>query len=143
MKLPLLLGVLCLFYSYANSQDNPSVLIGTGGGTTGMTSAYRITDAGEVFRGQGISEIKYTECGKIKRSKAKEIISKVTDAVTSANFHHPGNIYHFLSLKEDDGEKKITWGDVDHKVPDNIKELFDEIQKAIADLKYRPIPETK
>src|SRR5262245_5906409 len=136
MKLSFLLALLCLVCSHANSQDKPSILLGSGGGITGMSTVYRVTQAGEVFKGQGIGEINYTECAPIKRAKAKELIAKVTTAVSSPEFEHPGNMYQFLSLKETDGEKKITWGDTNHPVPDNIKALYDEIQTAIADLTF-------
>jgi hypothetical protein len=143
MKLCYLLFFLCLLCNHARSQDKPSILIGTGGGVTGMATVYRITPSGEVFKGKGINEIKYTECGKIKRSKAKKLIAETTSAISSASFDHPGNMYYFLSLDENDGEKKITWGDVNLKVADDIQTLFDEIQSVVSALKYKPIPAKK
>lgn len=104
-----------------------------------MANVYRITPSGEVFRGKGIGDIKYTECAKIKRAKAKKMIAKVATVVSGANFDHPGNMYYFMTLQENDGEKKITWGDTNNTVPDNIKTLYEEIQAAITGLRYKPI----
>jgi hypothetical protein len=143
MKLFSLIAFLCLLCLHAQGQDKPSVLIGNGGGVTGMATVYHITPSGEVFKGKGIGEIKYTECGKIKRAKAKTLISKVTSAVSSSTVNNPGNIYYFLALKENDGEKKITWGGTEQKVSSDIQTLFDEIQSVVAELKYKPIKAKK
>lgn len=139
MKFPLLLALFCLLFSHAYGQDKPTILIGSGGGVTGVANVYRITPAGEVFRGKGIGDIKYTECGKIKRAKAKKMIARVATVVSSSGFDHPGNMYYFMTLQENDGEKKVTWGDTTNTVPDNIKTLYEEIQAAIVGLKYKPI----
>lgn len=142
MKLSVLVMLFCLLFTHVSAQEHSTILLGTGGGITGVATVYRITPGGKVFRGKGVGEVKYTECGKIKRAKAKKMIGKVAAIVSSTNFDHPGNLYYFLALQENDGEKKITWGDADHMVPDNVKSIFDEVQDAIADLKYKPIPQT-
>lgn len=143
IKLNVLIALFCLLFSQVVAQDDPTILLGSGGGVTGVATVYQITPKGEVFKGKGVGVVKYTECAKIRRAKAKKMIAKVAAAVSSINFDHPGNLYYFLTLKENDGEKKITWGDADHKVPDNVKLLFDEAQASVAELKYKPIPETK
>ena len=139
MKCSLLIALFCMLFSHVHGQDKPTILIGSGGGVTGMANVYRITPSGEVFRGKGIGDIKYTECAKIKRAKAKKMIAKVATVVSGANFDHPGNMYYFMTLQENDGEKKVTWGDTNNAVPDNIKTLYEEIQAAITGLRYKPI----
>jgi hypothetical protein len=138
MKITVLLAFLC-FHTWSGAQDQPSFLIGKGGGITGMATVYRVTSSGKIFKGQGIGDIKYTECGKVKRAHAKRMISEVATAVDATSFDHPGNIYYFITLKAVEGEKKITWGDAAHEVPRPVKELYDEMVKALSSIKYRPI----
>ena len=139
MKLACLLGlaVICSFSAIAQEKF---VSVGSGGGFTGTVTMYKITPAGKVFKGSGVGDIKFTECSKIKKSKAKKFISSGADQTRSTtSFSHPGNLYYFLKYTEDGKEQTITWGDADHPVPDDVKKLYEEIQSSVNALRYKLI----
>src|SRR5688572_2872475 len=115
----------------ANAQEN-FITVGSGGGFAGTVTTYKITPRGEIFRGKGLGDIKFTECAKIKKSAAKKWISSTSEK-TSANlaFNHPGNLYYFLTYSEKGKVQTITWGDADHPVPDDVKKLYEDIQSKV------------
>jgi hypothetical protein len=114
-------------------------LFGSGGGVTGTAIVFKMTRSGEVFKGKGIAEIEYSECGKIKKSVARKLIARVAESMESPAFQHPGNMYYFLTLADSEGEKKVTWGDPGYPAPQKIKTLYDEINAAIVDVRFKPI----
>lgn len=116
------------------------ITVGTGGGFAGTSTVYKVTAKGEVFKGNGVGDIKFTLCGKIKRAKAKEIIAKVTDQARAASpFSHPGNLYYFIASTENGNEQTITWGDVDHPVSEEVKKVYDEVQASVNSVEFKPI----
>jgi hypothetical protein len=116
------------------------ITVGTGGGFAGTSTVYKVTAKGEVFKGNGVGDIKFTLCGKIKRAKAKEIIAKVTDQARAASpFSHPGNLYYFIASTENGNEQTVTWGDVDHPVSEEVKKVYDEVQASVNSVEFKPI----
>ena len=134
------LFALCLFFYSCGSVSSDFVSVGSGGGFAGTATVYKVTPKGEVFKGGGIGEIKFTQRGKIKKGQAKAIIAKVAEqARTTPPFSHPGNLYYFIESTENGAEKKITWGDADHTVPENVKRVYDEVDARVSTIKYKPI----
>lgn len=135
------LFVLAVFISACSSlAQDKFISVGSGGGFAGTATVYKVTPKGEVFKGNGVGDIKFTLCGKIKKTRAKEIIAKVTDQARAASpFSHPGNLYYFIASTENGNEQTITWGDADHPVPEDVKKLYDEVQASVTTLKFKPI----
>lgn len=137
-----LLYVFCLLVicSFSSRAQNDFITVGSGGGYTGAVTTYKITPQGKVFKGKGVGEIKFTECGKIKRSAAKKMFASISGLIPADNsFNHPGNLYYFLKYKQDAKEQTITWGDAAHPVPEGVKKLFDEIQASVNAIRYKPL----
>jgi len=135
-RIHLLIAVLISAFS-ATAQDK-FITVGSGGGFAGTVTRYKITPAGEVFRGKGLGEIKYTECGKMKKAAVKKWIASVEEK-TTATFNHPGNLYYFITYTEKGREQTITWGAADHPVPDEIKKLYEEINSRVHAIRYKPV----
>jgi len=123
----------------ASAQDT-FVSIGSGGGFAGTATVYKVTPKGLIFKGEGIGDIKFTLCGKIKKARAKQIISQVTDqARATTEFQHPGNLYYFIGYTENEKQQTITWGDADHPVSDEIEKLYEDVHATVRAINYRPI----
>jgi hypothetical protein len=121
------------------SQDT-FVSIGSGGGFAGTATVYKVTPDGFVFQGEGVGDIKFIRCGRIKKNRAKEIIAQVAGQTRStAEFSHPGNLYYFIGYKENGKQQTITWGDAEHPVPPQIKKLYEEVYANVTKIKYKPI----
>ena len=128
-----------LIFSTAFAQDK-FITIGSGGGFTGTTTVFKITPGGLIFKGEGLGDIKFSEWGKIKKSKAKEILTTVSDAMSSkTSSSHPGNLFYFISYTENNNKFTITWGDADHPVQADVKELYEEVLTTVSAVKYKPI----
>src|SRR6218665_1523848 len=137
----LLLLVLLLCTLHAIAQDT-FITVGSGGGFTGAVTVYKITEKGEVFKG-GMGGI-FTECGAIRKSKARKFVKETTNVVQRAgDFNHPGNLYHFLSFKNEGQENKITWGSSQEVAPEGVTEVYKKLMDTIASLKFKPIPDHK
>lgn len=139
MKNSCVLAILILSGVFHTQAQEKFITLGSGGGFAGTTTVYKITEKGEVFKGKGLGEIVYTECGKIKRSQAKKFFKNVSAQLQAADFNHPGNLYYFLTIAENGNEKKVTWGDADHKVPEPIRTTHQEIQATVTPIKFKPI----
>lgn len=138
MKHLYLLITVCI--SFCAGAQSKFVSIGSGGGFAGTVTAFKITPDGKVFKGKGVGDITFTECSKLKKSKAKRIVAKAGDqAPSSSSFHHPGNLYYYITYTGNGKEQTVTWGDADHPVPEHIKKLYDEIQTSVSALKYKPV----
>jgi hypothetical protein len=134
------LAYFIFFTSFTASAQDNFITLGSGGGITGAVTSYKITPKGKVFRGNGVGEIRYVECSKVKRSFAKENIASVhSEAKKNAPFNHPGNVYYFIVYHDKGVEYKVTWGDTEHPVPDNVRKLYEIMQKEVSTLPYKPI----
>lgn len=134
----LLISMIFVFASVF-AQDK-HVTIGSGGGITGTATVFKITPTGKVYKGSGLANITYAECGKISKSRAKKIIKSVTQHVQNAGtFDHPGNMYYFFTTSVGATPQKITWGDASHPVKEDTQKLYTEIQSVVSSLKYKPV----
>lgn len=125
--------------SFVSAQDT-FVSLGSGGGFAGTATVYKVTPNGLIFKGDGIGDIKYTLCGKIKKGDARKIIARVADkARATAGFSHPGNLYYFIGYTENEKQQTLTWGDANHPVPDEVKKLYEDVYAIVSEIKYRPI----
>ncbi len=140
MKLSYTLLILSFFLSVVSNAQEKNITIGSGGGFAGTSTVYKITSSGKVFKGKGIGEIKYTECSKIKKAHALKYIQSVAEQTQSnEQFNHPGNLYYFFGYNENSKDRKVTWGDAEHPIPESIQKLYQEINTAISALRFKPI----
>jgi hypothetical protein len=140
MKKAFLFAIVCCLCSISAFAQDTFVSLGSGGGFAGTATVYKVTPNGLVFKGDGVGDIKFTLCGKIKRSRAKQIIAEVNQQTQSlTEFSHPGNLYYFIALTDHEDKKTITWGDADHPVPAEIKKLYEEVHASVSALEYKPM----
>ena len=130
---------LFIFFSITVVAQEKFITVGSGGGFAGTATVYKITTDGKVFKGNGIADIKFTECGKIKKTKAKEFVSQVSQQVNAKTFSHPGNLFYFISFTESNNERTITWGDADHPVQADVKKIYEEVLASVSIIRYKPI----
>jgi len=137
---PAFFVILILFLSHGTCAQNQAIVIGGGGGFSGAVTAYKITPKGEVLKGTGVAEIKYTDCAKIKKSKAKKMIDDAKrEAASIKEFNHPGNMYSFLAIEQETEQTRLTWGDSQTPAPEGIRQLHADILKTVGTLRFKPI----
>ena len=132
--------IVILFLSHSLHAQTQVIVIGSGGGFSGTVTAYKITPKGEILKGTGIAEINYTECAKIKKSKAQNFIDLANREATSIKeFNHPGNMYSFLAIEQEKEKTRLTWGDPKTPVPEGLRQLHADILKNVSTLRFKPI----
>jgi hypothetical protein len=125
----LLMSVACktAMVTTPESFRGKQLLIGTGGGVTGLTTTWFILENGQVFRQESVS-------GEIKEMKkiSKHQTSRVFEGAWSLelekeNFSHPGNMTSFITIKEP-GKTPITvkWGDAKYPVPEKYSSFYQQ-----------------
>jgi hypothetical protein len=128
-----------LTLALAIQAQDTSLLISRGGGVTGMVTVYRIDLRGKVEKGSGVAAIAYTEEGKLKKCTTKKFFRKVKALLKAhPDYDHPGNVYSSLAYNEHSTVDKITWGDPQHQVPENISKLHRRISTALSKVKFKP-----
>jgi hypothetical protein len=135
-----LFALIHILVSFTALAQNKFISVGSGGGFVGTATVYKVTPNGKVFKGTGVGDIKFSLCGKIKKAKAKQIVTRVADQLDSAtSFNHPGNLFYFISYTEDNNERTITWGDADHPIQADVKKLYEEVLASVNGVRFKPI----
>jgi len=135
------LFILAFLTTTVSLAQEKCVIVGSGGGIAGTATVYKITTAGKVLKGSGIEEIKYTESGKIKKGKAKKYIQMASEQTQlNSQFNHPGNLYYFIRYTEGTTDRKVTWGDPAHPIPESMQKLYQEINTALGAARFKSIP---
>jgi len=123
------------------SCQSEYLVLGSGGGFTGVATQYKITKKGKVYKGTGVLGITYTREGKIKKSDARKLL-KEADSLSDTTFCHPGNIYYYIQKPGENDTLTYTWGEVHFEVPEPAGMLYKNAMGRIADLTFKPIKET-
>ncbi len=124
---------------HASYAQERYLLIINGGGFTGAAIAYKINLDGKVLKGSGLAEISYTEESKLKKCAVKRYFKRARALMKSfPDFNHPGNLYSSIVLHEKETDRKITWGDTNHAVPEDAKKLYQKINTALTKVKFTP-----
>ncbi|MEX2231604.1 MAG: hypothetical protein WD824_05565 [Cyclobacteriaceae bacterium] len=129
----------CLFSVIVNFTFSQEcfVVVTSGGGITGVAIVYQIGPDGKVLKGKGLGQINYAEQSNLKKSVARKYYRRTRKVVeTSPEFSHPGNIYYSIAVRENGKEMKMTWGDSQHTVPEEAKDLYEEITKVLTGLTF-------
>ena len=76
--------------------------------------------------------------GKIPTSNARSILNNYNILnLRDIDFIHPGNVYHFIEWKQGTQSHKITWGDSNYEVDQNVQLLYGLLNHKIATIKSK------
>ena len=105
------------------------IAFGSGGGITGKVNVYRVSSFGKLYNdiaGGSSSEVKTHLTNKTLKN-----IFALADSLqkSTAPFSNPGNIYYFVSLKNNIENPDYTWGQIDFIVPEPISRLYHLLEK--------------
>jgi len=113
------------------------LVVSSGGGVTGIATVYQISPDGKVLKGKGLGQVNYSEQSEVKKSVARKYYRKTRKLVEAGpEFNHPGNIYYSLAAKENGKEKRMTWGDSQHPVSPEARNLYEKITKTLTALSF-------
>ena len=99
------------------------VIFGEGGGFAGRETGYAILDNGQVFEMDHNRHFKRRE--DLDRSKARQLFENIELlGLIDRPFMEPGNIYHFIEVRRDQKETRISWNDVTGNAPDDVMTFY-------------------
>ncbi|MDP2207279.1 MAG: hypothetical protein Q8K98_00715 [Bacteroidota bacterium] len=115
-----------------------NIIIGTGGGFTGIYNGYYIDTIGNISSWEGRiftnTNLKYITT--LSREQLDKISGLVLDNdVPGTNYKNSGNIYSFIQLSYNNFKHSVSWSgfEPDESVPTNIKEFHSQLRKIIND----------
>jgi hypothetical protein len=107
--------------NYSESQ----LIVGNGGGVSGMIREYCLLDNGQLFTSKGVSG-QWKAMRKLKKTQTREIFNKVTNlGLSTLKFDHPGNMTYYFIIKKPPRSNQIRWGESGVSTPEGIKTFYD------------------
>jgi hypothetical protein len=131
-------AILLFSFGVLNAQSQESyITISKGGGFTGSATVYKLHMNGDLFKGQGLGDIRFTEKSKMKNRARKKFFQRA-EKLSPEAFNHPGNIYYAITYYSKGKTITITWGAEGHTPKDDIKKLYDDLFAKIMTMKFSP-----
>lgn len=133
-----LLAILFLAFGLLSAQSQESyITISKGGGFTGSATVYKLQMNGDLFKGQGLADIRFTEKSKMKNRSRKKFFQRA-EKLSNEPFNHPGNIYYAIAYYSKEKTITITWGAEGYSPSDDVKKLYDDLLAKILTIKFNP-----
>jgi len=125
-------------YTPSNYEDD-IIIVGSGGGFTGLVEEYTILSNGQLFYGSGNGN--YTmELDRFDKKDIKQIFKNYSLlGFGDLNIDKPGNMYHYLVFKNMDRIHKIQWGAHDANTPGELLVYFANLKKMCSQAKKEKV----
>lgn len=113
------------------SYPGEQIILGSGGGATGIINTWYVYDNGQIFQQEGVSgELKYIK--KLNKNSTKEAIKSVMALeLDKQNFNHPGNMTKFISFRRPGITYTVKWGDPAFNAPEQYNDVYKKIMGLI------------
>jgi hypothetical protein len=136
-KLELLPILFLTFGLFSVQAQENYISISKGGGFTGSATVYKLHVNGDVFKGQGLGDIRFTEKSSMRNRTRKKFFQRAEKIVLEPS-SHPGNIYYSILFSHNGKATTITWGAEGHTPNAEVKKLYDDLFAKIQTMKFSP-----
>ncbi len=107
------------------------LVFGNGGGFTGKVTQYTLYANGKLFLDDPLTN-QSKQVNSLSKKETAELFKEVQQLNLSAlHFSHPGNLYYFIQLKDQETKQEITWGDAEHPVPSSVQQVYDKLKATL------------
>ncbi len=107
-----------------------TLAVGKGGGFAGTVREYRLLDLGELFVKEANADT-FQFVKKKNPRKAKRWFARLqTMDFAKMDYHKPGNVYQYISLKMDSTTHRVTWSGGDPDMPAGVADFYNDFMKA-------------
>lgn len=103
-----------------------SVILGSGGGFSGMETEYRLLDNGQLYQRAIPNEPYKLLKAKSKKKAEKWIASFDSLSALHTSFNNPGNMYKFVVFKKDTSENRVVWGLANQLPDEKITQFYQD-----------------
>ncbi len=115
----------------ANNLPEKQLIFGKGGGFSGEIVSYILLENGQLFEANSLLKIT-NEVRKINKKECKKHFQRSeTTPLFDANINYPSNVYYFITYKEADKQRQMTWGAADFQAPVELKQWYQELQQLV------------
>lgn len=134
----------CKSHQYTlKKMPTTQLIFGSGGGFTGMVTEYLLLDNGQFFRVDTYTQEK-TEIKHARKSKAEKIFNALDKMdILKIECNMPGNMYYYIVYKTEAIDHRVTWGDPDAKINDDIKKYYADLMQLADECKECKEPAPK
>lgn len=123
----------CTAQKYSpDTYTGTRLYFGSGGGITGAVTTYCLLDNGRLFRAEDLKE-SFERAGKVPAKKRKALFEQCQNLdIHQYKISRPGNLYHFIELRDEAGQTRLTWGATDYQPAPEVLELYRELMAAVS-----------
>lgn len=123
-----ILIAIAAFACHRNAQSSVMekyIIIGDGGGFTGVETLYLLNSKGEVRKGDVL-------LARLSKSEVKQVWSNLDLLnLNEMNYEIPGNMYKLIEFKKDTTAMKLVWDPYDETHPRNLDLFYDHLKHLI------------
>ena len=115
------------------AKDLPQnqVLIGNGGGFSGIQTEYILLENGQLFERSSMRD-SLVELKGVSKKAAQKIFEQIrTLGMDTMNYNQPGNLYKYLSYSTPFKDYRITWGAQDTVPGKSITSFYEKTYEMI------------
>ncbi len=105
------------------------IVFGHGGGFVGKEHTYKLSSYGKLTVANTEDSVRELKI-KVSQKNLKKIFA-LADSVqkTAVLFVHPGNVYYFISLKNNTRIPDYTWGETNYTAPEPLMRLYEMLNQ--------------
>jgi hypothetical protein len=107
------------------------LIFGNGGGFSGAESTYVLLDNGQLFSvetDKATRQEKYKPLKQLSLTITRQLFSKAEALqLEQLAFSHPGNMYYFIGLQENNTTHRATWGHPSYSAPAKAEILYHQL----------------
>jgi len=114
------------------SKQMEKIIVGSGGGFTGITKEYIINKDGTVQFQQGDKK-EAGNFGKLSKKQLHEIAKKSEAAgFQTLELNEPGNFYYYIEVNQKDKNHRVTWSNQNSEESKKMQELYSYLMDMIS-----------
>jgi hypothetical protein len=108
------------------------LIVGSGGGFTGFSTAYYLFENGKLF-GRRSRDTTFTFIAQQTATNTKKAFTTLDEKckIKITKFDYPGNTYKFVSWKKGKLVYKVAWGESGKTAPANYPKFYDSFMAMI------------
>lgn len=126
----LMLGVSLCFFNCKSTKYTPEafpetqIIFGDGGGFSGVVTEYILLENGQFFKKSSLKS-GHEELKSLKKKEAQKIYERLENLrLHKFDINHPGNLYYFLRITNEELDHTITWGAGDYNLREEIMDFY-------------------
>lgn len=116
---------------HPGKYQNDYLVIGDGGGYTGLETSYYFTSKGHVYRQTGRDTVYVSLPGIDRRTVTQAILNVQQLDLLNYEYNDPGNVYKFLDMAVGGKHNRIVWGGSRNELNPAVTTLYQILNESL------------